>query len=396
MNNGHSTGYFPLSSGTRQGDPISAYLFILVMEIFFIQVRTNPDNKGLTLFGYELKLTSFADDVSYFLQDLKSIKELLWLLKYSEQFISLKVNYEKSEICGIGYKKGVMGAFSNITSVDIVNDTVKILGCHHSYNKQLADDRNFLDTVANIQSVLNVWSWRGLSLLGKIQIFKTLGISKIQYLTSMPHVPDRIIQELETIQSRFLWNSSTPKIKRSTLFGYYAEGGLKNVDINTKLKALKLTWVRRLSDDNYHPWKVLPREYLTLPNGDSVFHRNFESNPFLLRKLNSLPTFYKDLLRYWSEVSHCDINCAELILSESLWYNTFIKIHANTVYFEEFSLVGINKVKDLFEKDGKLKEFDKLRQDNPFLSDRLHFKWTQLIDSIPLDSRTKIRDNTNS
>ena len=49
-----------------------------------------------------------------------------------------------------------MGAFSNITSVDIVNDTVKILGCHHSYNKKLADDRNCLDTVANIQSVLNL------------------------------------------------------------------------------------------------------------------------------------------------------------------------------------------------------------------------------------------------
>ena len=91
--------------------------------------------------------------MSYFLQDLKSIKEFLWLLKYSEQFTSLKVNYEKSEISGIGSKKGVMGAFSNITSVDIVNDTVKIHGCHHSYNKQLADDRNFLDTVANIQSV---------------------------------------------------------------------------------------------------------------------------------------------------------------------------------------------------------------------------------------------------
>ena len=35
INNGNSTGYFPLFSGTRQGDPISAYLFILVMEFFY-------------------------------------------------------------------------------------------------------------------------------------------------------------------------------------------------------------------------------------------------------------------------------------------------------------------------------------------------------------------------
>ena len=81
MNYGHFTGYFPLFSGTRQGDPFSAYLFILMMEIFYIQIRTDPDIKGLTLFGYEFKLPSFAGDVSYLFQDLKSIKELLWLLK---------------------------------------------------------------------------------------------------------------------------------------------------------------------------------------------------------------------------------------------------------------------------------------------------------------------------
>ena len=62
MNNGSSISYFYLERGTHQRDPISTYLFILALEILFIQIRDNHHIKGIMIDGQEIKRLAYADD----------------------------------------------------------------------------------------------------------------------------------------------------------------------------------------------------------------------------------------------------------------------------------------------------------------------------------------------
>ena len=48
---------------------MSAYLFILVLEILFIFVKNNPKVKGLKTFRHAFLCTVYADGTTFFLKD---------------------------------------------------------------------------------------------------------------------------------------------------------------------------------------------------------------------------------------------------------------------------------------------------------------------------------------
>ena len=66
LNDGISTSYFKIERGTRQGDPLAPYVFILVIKVLAVMVRQNEDIKGLTINGQEIKQCIFVDDTTYF------------------------------------------------------------------------------------------------------------------------------------------------------------------------------------------------------------------------------------------------------------------------------------------------------------------------------------------
>jgi hypothetical protein len=76
--NGEKLEAIPLKSGTKQGCPLSFYLFNIVLKVLVRAIRQQKEVKGIEIGKKEVKISLFADDMIVYTRDPKnSNRELL-------------------------------------------------------------------------------------------------------------------------------------------------------------------------------------------------------------------------------------------------------------------------------------------------------------------------------
>ena len=87
----------PLKSEIRQGCPLSACLFNIILSILDRAKRQQKEIKGIQIGKEEVKLSLFPDDMIVYVSDLRNYtKELLQLINTFNNVTGHKTNSKKN------------------------------------------------------------------------------------------------------------------------------------------------------------------------------------------------------------------------------------------------------------------------------------------------------------
>ena len=141
-----------------------------------------------------------------------------------------------------------------------------------------------------------------------------------KYEKLLIYVPPQVITEIKQIIVDFLWDGKPPKIAYNVLIQNIKKGGVKLIDFGSKIKALKIGFVKRLLDNSPGRWKSPAAYFYQTSN----IKRYFQSNHAMSKEINH--KFYSDIHNFWSELQTIDKPTHIVIQNQILWNNRYITI----------------------------------------------------------------------
>ncbi|CAN1127629.1 LINE-1 reverse transcriptase homolog [Linum perenne] len=265
--NGESSGYFRSSRGLRQGDPLSPFLFIVVMEVLSGILNILQDEGHITGFCMnedrgigKVNHILYADDAIVFCEASGlQLRYVMAALICFETISGLKVNLHKSSLFPVG------------SDPDAAIFT-EFLGCHldHFPSSYLglplgtkATSKVIWDPViTSIERKIQSWKTKFLSLGGCIALLKSVLSGLPVYFLSVLKAPVEVIKRIERIKNRFLWAGSSEKDKIHWVNWEIVKtpkrlGGLGVHDMRIMNTSLLAKWAWRYATERSAWWRKL-------------------------------------------------------------------------------------------------------------------------------------------
>ncbi len=371
-NNGFSSQFFKVSRGIRQGCPISALLFLLVVEVMSLHIKQNQKIEGIPIGNFDIKISQLADDTTLFLRDIDSLREALSFLDIFKCCTGLKLNRSKTEIIWLGSQ---CNSTVKPLGLRVTNSSVRCLGVLCNTNVTDAVNENFVSKIKKLKKLLAMWSQRNLSLKGKITFLRTMAIPQILYIASVLPVPKWVIKEADQLFFSFLWNNKKHFVSRKVITSSIEQGGLRMPDIKSIIRGIKCTWVTRLIKAD--PCKQELLKSFILYKGKSIVE-------LLKCKLSAeyitfRNDFYKEIFNDWYEVY--SKTSKKISLNECLWNNKFLVIDNKPVHFPDWERHNIKIVRDIYDDNCNI--LSKPVLENKFGFNIKQMSYNSLIHALP-------------
>ncbi|XP_022042079.1 uncharacterized protein LOC110944741 [Helianthus annuus] len=186
--------------GLRQGDPMSPYLFTLVMEVLTLILQRTASNTSFKFHGQYSKQKIinilFADDLFLFSHgDSVSVKHLQVALDKFTQISGLVPSMPKSTVFFSNVTSAMKNQILNLLPFQEGSLPVRYLGVPLISTRLSARDCKIL--LERIQRRIDNWITKSLSFAGRLQLINLVLAAMYSYWASVFMLPVGIIKDLE-------------------------------------------------------------------------------------------------------------------------------------------------------------------------------------------------------
>ncbi len=369
LTNGTLSEYFDVTRGIRQGDSLSALLYVVQSEPLAEYIRKCSEINGIDIKGvddciYNVKCSQYVDDTTVFLHDASEIDKCIQIIDDFGLASGAKLNKDKT--VGIVMNRNVIKRYNG--NIKLTDDNVKALGV--PVGKFNSKSTHWDKILEKVYKQFLIWKARNLSYTGKVHIIKSIGLSNILYSSNMISSEDKHIKELEHILWTFLWDDKRISVPKDIVFLPRNKGGLNMADVHTMLKVQKIRWIIRILSSTDAAWKVLPLKYITCLDkkyGIDFFLLKIDDCIDIINECK-IPDFYKACILSFQELG-VKGKVRSPHDNEIIWGNAHCKFNGKTLHFPHWSKSGIQCISDIIV-NGDVQDnviYDKLYRKAGFL-----------------------------